>query len=480
MAEYDLVIGNGDVVLPGSGMTVCDVAVRDGRIVAIGKGIGGERAGRYIEARDRVVLPGAVDAHSHIGIYRPVAEDARSESASALVGGVTTMLSYFRTGANYLNTTGPYREVFPRMLEASSGNFFTDYGYHVAPMTHSHVEEIAALVEGFGVSTFKFYTFYKTLNLAGSGASREYIKSEDAYDSGHLYRIMRAIASLRQRYGRSVRLSTHCEDPEIIRVFMEETKGKGEGGLAAYSAARPPLAEAAAITHVAMLASETGCPINFLHLSSREAVQTAEASRHIMGGLDATIEVTLHHLALDYGRADAVLGKVNPPIRSKEDTEALWEAVAEGVVDVVVSDHACTTKAGKGTEMWTADPGFGGTALLVPLMVSEGFFKRNISLERVAQLISFNPARVHGLAPRKGAIAPGYDGDLAIVDMNEEKVVTPAALHSAQDFTPFEGLRVRGWPSHTIVRGQMALEDGQVVAQPGLGDYIRRPVGAQR
>jgi dihydroorotase (multifunctional complex type) len=475
MAEFDLLISNGEVCLP-SGVVSCDIGVRDGVIASLERGISGNRAARTIDAGGQIVFPGAVDAHSHIGIYRPLGEDATTESTSALFGGVTTILSYFRTGSNYLNMSGPYLEVFPQVLAACESRFLTDYGFHLAPMLFSHVDEIPELLQAHGVSTFKFYTFYKLLNLAASGTSRDYIKSEDDYDAGHLYRIMRVISSLSRQHGRSVRLSVHCEDPEVIRLFLSETKTSPDQGLDAYSAARPPLAEASAIAQVALLAQEAKCPVNFLHLSSEVALKTAAGARRQLKGLDATIEVTLHHLALDNTNGHAAQAKVNPPIRTRKDNEALWAGVVDGTVDIVASDHACHHSEGKGEDLWEADPGFGGMALLVPLMITEAHLRRSVPLPRVAELVSANPARYHGLYPKKGVIAPGSDADLLILDMDSEKTVTPEVLHSAQDFTPFEGMRLKGWPTHTIVRGQVALEDGRVVAEPGIGQYIKRPI----
>ncbi len=479
MADYDLVIGGGDVVLP-TGVVAYDVGVKDGVVTAIERGLGKARATRYIDARNKVVLPGSVDAHVHIGIYRPMAEDAVSESTSALHGGVTTLLSYFRTGQHYLNMSDSYKKIFPMVLEACRGNFLTDYAFHIAPMLHMHVDEIDEMFNHYGISTFKFYTFYKMFNLAASGSSKGYIGSDDAYDNGHLFRVMQKIAGLSQAYGRAVRLSVHCEDPEIIRTFLPEAKKGDYTPLGAYSAARPPLAEVMAITNVGLLAAKTGCPVNFLHLSSKEAVVTASMLRRDLEGLDASLEVTLHHLALDNSSGDGVLAKVNPPVRTKADNQALWEAVENGTIDIVCSDHACCTSDKKGTDVWNANPGFGGTALMVPMMITEAHIKRSIPLTNVAKLIATNPARYHGLYPKKGVIAPGSDADLTVVDMGTERAVTAGALHSAQDFTPFDGMRLKGWPTHVTVRGQAALEDGKVVAKPGIGQFLRRPASSRQ
>jgi dihydropyrimidinase/allantoinase len=167
---------------------------------------------------------------------------------------------------------------------------------------------------------------------------------------------------------------------------------------------------------------------------------------------------------------------VNPPIRTEDDRAALWDAVLDGRIDTVVSDHACCFEEQKGQDLWKALPGFGGTALLYPYLISEGIHRRGLSLPRVAELASANSARAFGLYPRKGTIAPGSDADLTIIDPEREQVVSPGALLSAQDFTPFAGMRVRGWPTHTILRGRVVYRHGEVIGSPD-GRYVRRPIG---
>jgi dihydroorotase-like cyclic amidohydrolase len=225
-----------------------------------------------------------------------------------------------------------------------------------------------------------------------------------------------------------------------------------------------------------ILADASRCPVNLLHLSSREAITAASEAKRDYPHLDIRLETTLHHLALTYATVGGMIGKVNPPIRGEDDRQALWEAVTDGRIDTVVSDHACCFEDQKGEDLWKALPGFGGTALLYPYLISEGYRRRGLPLTRVAELASANSARAFAMYPRKGTIAPGSDADLAVIDPEREVVVTPEALLSAQDFTPFAGMRVRGWPTHTILRGRIVFADGQVRGMPS-GQYVRRPVG---
>src|SRR5215469_17678679 len=438
MARYDLAAINGTAVLPGVGPVKADIGIKDGKIAAVTVAIPPAEATQVIDAKGLHILPGAVDSHFHVGIYRPHSEDARSESTSAVSGGVTTILSYFRTGHHYLNKTGPYRQIFPEVLALSEGNFFCDYGYHIAPMTSMQLEEISWLIDQ-GVTSFKFYMFYKALNLSADSTRGNEYTMADNYDLGHLYELMERVAcETRQRKIR-VSLSLHCENPELIRVFIERVKEQGIKGLEAYSKGRPPLTEMLSIEEAGVLTKATECPVNLLHLSSKDAINTAIDLRRRLVGLDLLLETTLHHLALNYEELEGINAKVNPPIRAKEDQSALWRALVDGEVDTVVSDHACCMEEMKRDELWSALPGFGGTPLLYPVLLSEGVRKRGISLLRAVELASTNPARNFGLFPRKGVIAVGSDADLALCDLNKTQVVDVDSLHSAQDYSPFAG-----------------------------------------
>jgi dihydroorotase-like cyclic amidohydrolase len=474
--RFDTVVHGGEVVIPRRARVEADIGIVAGRIAAIGPDLT-EAAEEVVDASGRLVLPGAVDAHYHLGIYRGLEEDARSETLSSLAGGVTSVISYFRTGSHYLNRSGPYHEIFPEVLDATAGNARTDYAYHLAPMTSDQIREIPALVDAHGVRSFKYYMFYKGLDLAGVGTGDEERMSE-TYDLGHLFEIMEAVAAVQEGApsGERVSLSIHAEQSELIRVFMERVRASGElSGLEAYSAGRPPLTERLAIAESGVLAAATSCPINLLHLSSAEALDAARDFKRANPRLDVRLETTLHHLALSYETYSDQRGKVNPPIRSEADREELWDGVLQGDIDWVVSDHACCSESHKEGDMWAALPGFGGSALLYPYLLTEGP-RRGLSLDRVVELAASNPARAYGLAGRKGEIAVGADADLAIVDMDTPRTVTPETLLSAQEYTPFEGMELVGWPVATMLRGQVVLRDSEPVGDP-QGSYVREALG---
>ncbi|WP_214316875.1 dihydroorotase [Nonomuraea sediminis] len=468
MARYDLLVKGGVLVLPYHGEIRADLAVSDGRIVAIGQDLAG--AEEILDATGKVVLPGAVDAHFHIGIYRDLGLDAFEETRSSLVGGATSVLSYFRTGQHYLDRTGPYKTIFPEVLEAVEGRAWTDYGFHLAPMTVEQIEEIPQLVTDHGITSYKYYMFYKGFDLAANSRDARGFTMGDEYDLGHLFLIMEKLAEVqRMRPDERISLSLHCEQSELMRVFIDRVqRGGAPQNLRAYHEARPPLTEEVAIAEAAAIAAHTGVNINLLHLSSAQALDAA--CRTV-----ARRETTLHHLCLDCDDLDArggLGGKVNPPIRTREHNEALWAGVADGRVDWVASDHACCLEEHKGDALWPARPGFGGTALLYPVLFSEGHLRRGLSLTRIAEVASANPAKAYNLWGRKGSLAVGFDADLTVVDPGLTRTVTADLLLSGQDHCPFEGVEVTGWPVGTVVGGRVAFRDGEVVGEPG-GAYLR-------
>jgi allantoinase len=257
-------------------------------------------------------------------------------------------------------------------------------------------------------------------------------------------------------------------------MVMEEGRLKG---LAAYSASRPPHSEGLAVTIASYLADETGLPnINLLHLSSAKAMKAAMLMATAFPHVDFRREVTIGHLLADIDTASGLGGKVNPPLRPREDVEALWEHLLAGDVDWVVSDHACCKdeqKFGKDRDdIFTAKSGFGGAEYLLPGLVSEGR-RRGLSYRRIAELTSWNPAQRYGL-PSKGTIGVGYDADFCLVDPSSSWTVHAADSESTQEYTPFEGFELGAKVTDTWVRGNHVFGNGAVTGQP-VGRYIHRP-----
>jgi dihydropyrimidinase/allantoinase len=322
--------------------------------------------------------------------------------------------------------------------------------------------------------------FYKLLTLAGATPeANNYLMIDNPVDFGFLYKFMQEVGRVNQIYKEygTISLSIHCENPEIIRATQAQVKENPSGNpMKDYSNARPPWQEELAINEAAIIARYTNCPVNLLHLSSQKAVEAGMDVVKRYPEIDFLLEGTLHHLGLSNDMDLNQKAKVNPPLRSDQDVDYLWDAVLGDTIKTVVSDHACATLEKKKGDLWTSLPGFGGTSLMFPVLITEGYHKRGLPLHRIAELSSANPARYHNLYPKKGAIMVGSDADFAIVDIDTEKEVTLDNLFTAQEFSPELGMKFKGWPDYTVLRGEVIYDKGQLVGKPGGGKFIKRPV----
>src|SRR5215467_13654112 len=488
---FDLIIKNVRVVRPKkTSIDRLDIAIKDGRIEGLASDFSADQAEQIFDGKNSLAFPGCVDSHMHIGIYSPLGEDAVSESKAAAMGGVTSSLNYIRTGHYYLNRGGPYRDFMPEVFKQGKGRFWVDYGYHVAPIEAAHIDEMEHLLVDYGIPSFKIFMFYGGYGLHGRSSSQNeflMIGPDDRYDIAHFEFIMRSAQRLMETFPDKspyISVSLHCELAEILNAYTKIVEREGKlTGLAAYSAARPPHSEGLAIWIASYLAYETEClNVNLLHLSSRKAVDAALMMQALFPHISFKREVTVGHLLLDVDCPHGVHAKVNPPIRPREDVEALWQAVLARDIDWIVSDHACCAAEQKWEQrdpnnIWLAKSGFGGTEWLLSGVLSEGS-KRGLSYNRIAELLSWNPARRFGLL-EKGDIAPGFDADLVLVDANESFVVRAADSESTQGYTPFEGQALTGRVKSTFLRGQLIYDQGQVLG-PARGQYLRRPTAALR
>ncbi len=481
----DLIIKNVRIIRPNIAETIsADIAIKDGKIHEVAPNMDISQAKQVFDGKNQLAFPGLVDAHMHTGIYNPLAQDAVTESRAAAMGGVTSSLNYMRTGKYYLNKTGPYKTFFPEVLAVSEGKFHVDYAYHLAPIMYSHIDEIEYLIEEHGVTSFKIFMFYGNYGLHGSSNTQhEFLMTPEGeiYDYAHFEFIMRGVQRAMTKFpekANHISLSMHCETAEIMRAYTEIVqKDETQTGLRAYSAARPPHSEGLAIFIASYLAHETACTnINLLHLTSKKAVDAAMMMQATFPHINFRREVTIAHLVLDYDCACGLHAKVNPPIRSREDVEYLWQHVLAGNIDWVCSDHACCkaefkTDAHQKDNVWLAKSGFGGSEYLLSALYTEGT-QRGLPLHRIAELTSWNPAQRYGLFS-KGDLAVGFDADIVLLDPDTTFTVKTEDSPSTQGYSVFEGIELKAAVKATFLRGNLIFENGQIVGD-AAGKYLKR------
>lgn len=450
MSEWDLVVEGGSLVLPDLGQVAADVAIADGRIATIGRGLG--RARERIDAAGRVVLPGLVDPHVHLGLERTFAEDALTETASALVGGVTTVGLFLRS------LEEPYSGVLGDIRRDYEENTQADAFFHVQLFTERQIAELPRLAE-FGVTSFKFYMH----GLPGQIPS---------IDDGLLLHGFRAVAAL----GPDTIACVHAEnDDMVMRATAALQRDKPDGTLADWADSHPDVAEAEAIHRAAYLARIAGCRLYVVHLSTEQGLREARSVRG-QRRADVFFETTSPLLSVSKEDEIGLLGKMSPPLRARSDIDALWAGVRRYDIDTVGTDNTSRSRATKRPDagLHGSRTGYPALGTHLPVLLEEGYHRRGIPLERIAQLACAAPAKIYGLYPRKGAIAIGADADLVVVDLEAERVVDPGDLRSFSDFSILEGKTLRGWPRTVVKGGAVAMHDGEILLEPGAGRYLPR------
>lgn len=453
MSSYDLRLAGGDAVLPGTGRTPVDVLVRDGRIAAlIGRDEPAE-ARTTIDCRGKVVLPGAVDAHVHLGpnITFPQSEvDALPESRAAAAGGVTSLLAY-------LMSTKPYEEVFPTARDTMAAHSLVDFGFHFCVVSQEQLDTIPQYVRDLGVSSFKFF-----MNFRGD---------EGAYlglpgnDDGFLFDLMHMVAE------NGAMVDPHAENVELVWRLRRLGIKPGRTDLETWCNARPDYVETEALRRVAYFAQIAKASAYAVHTTAGSALEALREARQKYDNV--FVETCPHYLTLDVDSPCGTYGKVNPPLRYAADREALWEGVADGSVDVIGSDHVPRHKSFKEKDIQSASAGFPGLQNLLTLAISEGHQARGIPLERIVEVTSTRPAQLFGLAPRKGAIRVGADADFAVVDLDAPEPISNAGVFSAAEYTPWDGWETRCRVTTTIVGGNVVYRDG-VHVEDSRGKYLER------
>ncbi|MFC6837885.1 dihydroorotase [Halomarina ordinaria] len=462
--SHDLVITGGTVVTPEHGTFEADVAATDGVVSAVARP-GSLNADREIDATGNYVLPGAIDPHTHHGIYRTLAEDAESESRSDLVGGVTTIGNYFRR-------PGSYAEIMDDYFAQAEPNYYHDYFFSLGLLSFEHVEEIPHIVEDLGITSFKWYMNYKYAAEEKFGVDCQML--DDFGDTFVRSLAKQDVPTTLGYHSENVEITNSLGDNPYLEVERDEDQEYRDYD--ALVKQFPDYAEAQSMIAGAALARQHGYGENFyaVHVSSGRTADELATLKAAGWGL--TGETCTHYLTLTSEEADE-RHNVNPPVRSATDRETLWRRVADGTISCIGTDHCCNMADEKiGDDVPDSLPGFPSTATMLPLVLSEGVDRGRISLERAVEVTSTNTAKAFDLYPKKGTVRVGSDADLVVVDLKETKTVTPELLKSAADYSPYDGREVTGWPTHTVVKGQVAYERGEVVGDPGHGTHIDRPI----
>ncbi len=454
--SFDLAITGGAVVLP-EGAVRTDIGIRGGRIAWLGSGAVDAR--RHIDATNRLVLPGGVDSHCHMDQQpwegRSTADDFQSGTLSALCGGNTTVIPFAMQmrGQSLQRIVDEYHA-----LAAAKAHI--DYGFHLIvgdPTPQVLAEELPALFAA-GCTSVKLYLTYEGLKL-------------DDYE-------VLTVLELARREG--VMVMIHAENDACIRWLTDRLLEQRKTALRYHVTAHPTIGEREATFRAISLAELIETPILIAHVSSAAVVE--EIRRAQARGLPVYAETCPQYLFLsseDIDTADMSGARCvcTPPPRDRANQPQMWRGLQDGTLAVFSSDHSpwnYTDKiaGGPGTPFTRILNGIPGIETRLPLLFSASQTDQRLDLRRFVDLTATTPAKLYGLYPRKGVIAVGSDADLAIWDPDREVTIRNAMLHHAVDHTPYEGMRVRGWPVITISRGEVVCADGRVESRPGRGQFL--------
>ncbi|KKM10111.1 hypothetical protein SY88_15860 [Clostridiales bacterium PH28_bin88] len=459
----DLLIKNGQVVIPQVGVQQADTGVADGKIVGLYTPGAGPEAKASIDATGLHIFPGTVDPHWHLGIYNDsMAADFEAETRAAAIGGITTIVNCYRGKESYLESA-------PVLIETGENHSLVDFTYTMGLLTQQHLAELKSYIEQFGITSYKFYRNYQ------DDIGRIFGVSDPlTLDSADMFLILKQFAAISDK----LLLCIHCEDMDLQRRIAKDLKAGGsENTLSYFSKTSPDFAETVSLMSALYLNDVVKGNMYAVHISAGSSIDLLEKLPHL-ASRGVTIETCTHYLALTEDSPCGLLAKVNPPIHTAADAEKLWEGIRKGLVQAIGSDNCPSNRAkkyGKGEGVWETLPGFPGAGMILPILISEGYHRRGIPLGTIAHVTSAGVAKAFNLFPQKGAIQVGADADFAIVDLNWEREVKPE-LFGANDYSVYDGMKFKGWPVYTVSRGEIIMEKGQVVGSPGRGRYLRRSI----
>jgi dihydropyrimidinase len=463
---------HGGLVITPSGARLADVGIRNGRVAAIAAPGELPRAEREFSAEGHVVLPGLVDPHMHLGLGDTIgdermAHDFAHNTRDCLIGGVTTIATTTMEGRE------PLSERFDRALRCAEGNSWVDYKITSVVGSHAHIADIPYVMGKGGVS-FKFFTGY-----VGEQAE-EFGQDPAGITPDLFFEACEAITA----GGRPCLAAIHAEEPYVRQVLTERLRRDGAPGgmLTAWAGSSPEWAESAQVLTYACAAASAGVPLYVVHVSAGMTVD-------LIGWLQArgmpvigeTISLFLATTAQEMDLAGmGAKAKIQPPLRHAADRDRLWRGLQEGTISIVGTDSLTySSKFKEGADFWDCRVGVNmQSADLLPLLWDEGVTRGRLSITDLARVVSQNAARRFGLYPRKGAIVPGADADLVVVDPARRLTLGAARYRGSSDYSLWEGRTAQGAPVMTFLRGELVMRDGEIVAGAPAGRYLRYRIAA--
>ncbi len=461
---FDTIIVNGRVATATDTYT-SDVAIRQGKIAAIGQGLPGENAGRIIDAAGRYVIPGGIDVHTHLDMPfggTTSADDFETGTRAAAFGGTTTLIDF---AIQYKGQT--LRTAFDTWMRKAEGKAVCDYAFHciVTDVGGAQLGEMNALVRE-GVTTFKLFMAYPGVFML---------------DDASIFKALRTTA----KNGGMVCM--HAENGSAIDVIVQQALAEGKKAPKYHALTRPTTAEAEATARAIALAEMAGAPIYIVHLTCNDALERVREARD--RGLPVYAETCPQYLYLSIENFDApgfegAKYVFTPPLREKWHQEKLWTGLKRDHLQVVSTDHCpfCFKEQKElGRDDFTKIPNGGpGIEHRLSLIYSGGVAQGRFSVNRFVQLVSTAPAKLFGLYPRKGTIAVGRDADLVIFDPNRKHTISAKTHHMRVDYSMFEGIQVTGMPDVVLSRGNVIVEKDKFCGRAGAGEFLRRSTYTQQ
>ncbi|MCH7967341.1 MAG: amidohydrolase family protein [Thaumarchaeota archaeon] len=460
---YDTVITDSHIILP-QGIINKNIIIDEGKIVGFTNDI--PACDNKINGNGLISIPGPIDTHVHYGVYSPINEAAKTESHAAAIGGITTMMRMLRL-------RDPFSRSLQPQLDASSQNHYIDYAIHASIFTPQQINEMNFCVEK-GITSFKIY-----MNLGGEVGhvfmdippnSSKLVESQVDVTNEIVEQTVKTAASL------GCPILVHAEDYESCGCGIKTAKEKKQDGLSAWSNSRSPEFEAKAIKIVSKFGRDYDCVIYFAHIGSERALAQIKEEKKL--GSKIFVETCPHYLTLSYDKQKGYLAKVMPPIRTKNDNKAVWNALSQNLIDTIGTDHVANQLKLKlgGDDVWGALAGFPGIGTAIPILLNDGVNQNKITLEQFVQFTSQNAAKIFGMYPQKGTLEKNSDADITMIDMKKEKKVTSDLFGGFSDYIVYEGRNLKGWPVKTIVRGETVADDFEVIGKLGHGKLVKRKI----